>query len=79
MTQVTVTTEPGDGGSASVRIVADNPQTARAIASWSVAVASRWPVEAVDACEGTWLRADDAWTSEAATSCDEVVVHVRTN
>jgi hypothetical protein len=74
--RVTVAVEAQSDGAAAVRVSSDQQSVLDAVATWSIAVASEWPVSGVTLCDRGWLRDDETWQlfESAAPSCANAVV-----
>jgi len=65
---------PTDGATV-VRITSDEPSVLEAAATWSIAVASGWPVADVTSCDRGWTRAHERWSLyELIAPCTPAVV-----
>jgi hypothetical protein len=72
--RVAVTIEPGTDGGAAVRVSSSEPPVVDAVATWSIAVASGWPVTDVTLCDRRWTRAKETWSLvELAAPCTPAV------
>lgn len=74
--RVAVTIDPQSDGAAAVRISSGEKSVLDAAATWSIAVASGWPVADVTLCDLRWVRADETWQAAepAAPACTPSVV-----
>jgi len=72
---VVTMTAPSDG-TAVVEISSSDPSTLDAAATWSIAVASGWPVVDVTLCDFRWVRSGETWEAfePAAPGCVASVV-----
>ncbi len=64
------------GGTTAVALSSDDPSTQRAAATWSIAVASGWPVIDVTLCGVRWVRSSETWETfeSAGPGCSTPVV-----
>ena len=73
--RVTVTVDAAVDGGTAVHIASDEPSVVEAAATWSIGVASGWPVTDVTLCDRGWTRANEMWSlMELAAPCTPVVV-----
>jgi len=71
-----VTVDAPTDGPATVQISSGEGSVLAAAATWSVAVASGWPVASVTLCDREWDRADESWHAidGAAPGCAQAVI-----
>jgi hypothetical protein len=74
--RVAASLEAQSDGAAAVRVSSDQQSVLDAAATWSIAVASEWPVAEVTLCDRGWLRDGEKWQmfEPAAPGCTNVVV-----
>jgi hypothetical protein len=59
--QIVVTVAAPADGTAAVEITSSDPSLLDAAATWSVAVASAWPISDVTLCDRRWVRSGATW------------------
>ncbi len=59
--RVAVTIDPQPDGAGAVRVSSAEQSVLNAAATWSIAVASGWPVAEVTLCDHRWIRASETW------------------
>jgi hypothetical protein len=73
--RVAVTIEPESDGATAVRVSSGEQAVLDAAATWSIAVASKWPLADVTLCDRRWTRANETWSLFAlAAPCTPAVV-----